>query len=246
MPVFVLAFFLASVLAPTACRHESIDDNNGDPIDTIPHDTVPLDTVKPTGVPCDPDTVYFQNSILPLLVSNCAKSDCHDAASHQEGIYADSYQHILNTIEGVTSTNWNNNDLVRLATTTNQSKRMPPPPAAALTTDQINLIKTWVQQGAKNNGCNENYTGCDTASVSFSAFIKPLMTAKCTGCHSASSPQGNISLVTYDQVRAQALNGKLYTSISKTTGFMPKGGVRLDDCTIGKIKAWVDAGAKNN
>ena len=33
-----------------------------------------------------PDTsLCFERDILPIFISNCAKSGCHDASSHQEG-----------------------------------------------------------------------------------------------------------------------------------------------------------------
>ena len=48
---------------------------------------------------CDPDTVYFRNSILPLVVSSCATTGCHDQASHKDGIILTDYSSILNTGE---------------------------------------------------------------------------------------------------------------------------------------------------
>ena len=40
----------------------------------------------PVVVTCSPDTVYFSQTILPLITSNCAMSGCHDAISHKEGV----------------------------------------------------------------------------------------------------------------------------------------------------------------
>ena len=55
----------------------------------------------PTGVPCDPDSVYFDNQVLPILVSNCAKPGCHDAASHQDGVVLSSYASLMSTVDDV-------------------------------------------------------------------------------------------------------------------------------------------------
>ena len=48
--------------------------------------TQPQDTTHP----CDPDTVYFEMDVLPILLSSCGKSGCHDATA-QDGVRLDSY-----------------------------------------------------------------------------------------------------------------------------------------------------------
>src|ERR1043165_3349153 len=42
-------------------------------------------------------SLCFERDILPIFLSNCAKSGCHDAASHEEGYILDSYNNIMNT-----------------------------------------------------------------------------------------------------------------------------------------------------
>lgn len=200
-----------------------------------------------TGVPCDPDSVYFANQVLPILVSNCAKSGCHDAASHEEGIILTSYQSLISTVEKVKLNNQNENELLKVILDNDPDDRMPPAPEAPLTADQINLLKKWVAQGAQNNACNANYGGCDITSVGYAAVIQPLMQNQCLGCHGGNATSGGgIKLGTYADVRTQALNGNLYNSISRSTNWMPKGGAKLDACAISQVKAWVDAGAPNN
>ena len=46
---------------------------------------------------CDPDTVYFSNDILPLVVSSCATTGCHSKDSHREGVILTDYSSILRT-----------------------------------------------------------------------------------------------------------------------------------------------------
>ena len=53
-----------------------------------------LNPSTPSNVTCSPDTVYFQQTILPLITSNCAMSGCHDAISHKEGVILTDYAHI--------------------------------------------------------------------------------------------------------------------------------------------------------
>ena len=91
--------------------------------------------------------------------------------------------------------------------------------------------------------------GCETTGVTYLGTVAPLLQSNgCIGCHSGSAPSGNISLQSYSNVRANALNGKLYGAINHAAGFspMPKGGNKMSTCNISKIKAWVDAGALNN
>lgn len=239
----ILAVFVLS-LHTTSCKHDPF--NNGtDPTDTIPG---PVDTTTPppVGIPCDPDSVYFQNQILPILVSNCTQSGCHNEQDHKEGIILTSYATMVQTVENATVNDPDENELLKVILETDPDDRMPEPPNDPLTADQIALISQWLAQGGKNNGCDENYGGCDTTDVSYNAYIQPLMQSRCTGCHGGSTPQGGIDLTTYANVKTQALNGKLYTSVSRNTNWMPKGGAKLEACIQLKIKSWVDAGAPQN
>ncbi len=101
-------------------------------------------------------------------------------------------------------------------------------------------------------GCyydNEEYLygTCDTSNVTFSKDIKPIIDANCINCHSA----GAIDLTNYNGVKAKVLDSTLYKSISysysgaNSSKNMPSSG-KLDDCSISKVKAWIDGGALNN
>jgi len=87
----------------------------------------------------------------------------------------------------------------------------------------------------------------DTVNISFSAKVQPILQANCFSCHANGSSAGNVSLQTYDQVKAIAGSGHLLGSISHSAGFapMPIGG-KLDDCSIQAIKTWIEEGIKNN
>lgn len=91
---------------------------------------------------------------------------------------------------------------------------------------------------------------CDTITVTYSATIAPILTTNCNGCHntaSASASGGGVILDTYSQASTYALSGKLFGVVSHTSGSpMPKGGAKIDDCSIAKIKKWAAAGAPNN
>lgn len=191
------------------------------------------------SVSCSADTVYFANTILPLLISNCAMSGCHDAASHKEGINLTTYNGVMKEVK---SGNAAKSSLYKSMIETGKD-RMPPAPAAAFTTTQLSLVGTWINQGARNNGCSS----CDSTSFKFSINIKPIIADKCQGCHNPNSLGGGIDLSTYNAIKASAASGKLYGSINWASGFskMPQTG-KLPTCEIIQIKKWIDAGSLNN
>src|SRR5262245_12786201 len=91
-------------------------------------------------------------------------------------------------------------------------------------------------------------TCTDTVNISFAASIEPLLRANCSSCHSNGSRLGNVSLETYDDVKALAVSGHLLGTISHAAGFvpMPLGADKLDDCSTNAVKIWIDEGTRNN
>ncbi len=202
-------------------------------------------TEPPTGgeQTCSADTVYFQNKILPLLISSCAKSNCHDAISHQEGIQLTSYQTIINTGD-IRAFDLNHGDIWELINETDPNRRMPPPPSDPLTSAEKDLIRRWILQGAKNNACND----CDSSIITYSAAVAPMINTNCKGCHNPSFQSGGLDLTTFNSVKSIALNGKLMGVINHAAGFsaMPKGAAKLSDCKIAQVRQWVEQGSQNN
>ncbi len=246
-------FVLFALIAYTSsCRREPVYigyedptpiDTTGNPIDTTgnPVDTTPVVVTHP----CSPDSVYFEQDILPILTSNCAMSGCHDVLSHEDGVILDNYTNTRNTGK-INLTNPSNSKLYRVL---NQSggDRMPPPPRSALPADQRALILKWIQQGAQNLSCD---SACDTTNVTFSTSVMPLITLKCKGCHSGTTPSGNVSLTNYTQVKATVTSGTLMGSILHQTGYsampQPVANGPLPDCDIRKLQIWIAAGALDN
>lgn len=92
---------------------------------------------------------------------------------------------------------------------------------------------------------------CDTSNVTYSQTIKPILTASCYTCHStgnAPSFGSGINLENYNELMIRVNNGKLVGAISHSPGYsaMPQAGTKLDDCTIEKIKTWINNGALND
>ena len=166
-----ISFFFLCLVLVVACKHMP-------PL-------IPTDPTNPPvgGGPCDPDTVYFQNDILPIFQTNCAKSACHNAASHIEGIILTDYNNIVSTGE-IVGGRPNSGKIYESIISSSSSDIMPPPPDAPLTADQIAKILKWINQGAKNNYCD---AGCDTVNVKYSTQVKSLLSSKCTGCHNTAS-----------------------------------------------------------
>ena len=225
---FLMCLFFLATIFWIACKH------------TLPE---PLDPGNPTngsGRQCNVDSVYFTNDILPLLGSNCAMSGCHDATSRQNGVVLTNYTNIMKEVDAGRASN---SKLYKILIEKDQD-RMPPLPKSALTADQLAKIRTWINQGAKNNYCDR----CDTTNSKFSTAISPILQSRCQGCHNPSNLSGGIDLSTYPGAASVGLNGKLYGTVNHTTGYspMPKSANKIPDCEIKQIKKWIDAGVPNN
>lgn len=224
-----LAIFLSIVLLVGAarCVHDPFLDPLAD---------------RETGVPgCAGDgTVCFESSVLPIFVSSCAITGCHDATTHEEGFVLDSYTNILR--KGIVPGDAGESKLYEVLFKTGEDQM---PPDAPLSKAQKDSIAAWINQGARNTiDCN---CYCDPDMYSYAAIIEPLVKTNCVGCHKPLSAGGGIDLSTYSLVKAQADNGKLVGSITHASGFvpMPQGG-KLSDCEITQLQKWVEGGAPNN
>lgn len=204
--------------------------------------TVPSVPSTPT-VNCSPDTVYFKQTILPLITSNCAMSGCHDAISKKDGVILTDYTNIIREVK---VSNPSSSDLYKCLNETGED-RMPPAPAAEFSLTQKALVLKWIQQGAKNNSCS-NTANCDTVNVTYSASVAPVLKTYCVGCHSAASPSAGIDLSTFAKVKVYATSGQLVGSITHASGYkpMPSSTSKLGTCEINQIKAWVTKGMLNN
>lgn len=191
-------------------------------------------------VPCDSNVVYFQQQVLPILISNCAVPGCHDQATDDnDWIQITDFTTLLNS--GIIQ----DGDLVEALNETDPDKVMPPPDQPGLTDQQIDLIELWIAQGAQNNSCS---SVCDTTNVTYSASIAPLVQQRCGGCHGGANPQGGLNLGTHAVLSTLALDGSLAASVTHDPqGIpMPPSGPMLPQCDIDKFLIWIQDGAPNN
>ena len=224
---YILAALIITLIVINACKHETPEAIIG----------------SPTPVPGGTNEVCFEAQILPIFQSNCAKSGCHDAATHQNGYVFDSYANIVK--KDVRPGNAANSKVYKVLFETGD-KKMPRPPNPDLTAEQKALIGKWINEGAKNTvNCG---TSCDSLQFKYGANISPLMSTYCLGCHSGSAPSGGINLSAYNGVRNVAISGRLVGAVSHAPGYsaMPKNAGKLSACQIAQIRKWVNAGAPNN
>ena len=234
MKMLIYAGLLLLVISPMvnlSCTHEPL--SKLDPAGGI------IELPGNTGRSCSPDSVYFANDIYPLMQSTCAMGGCHDNITREEGVDLTTYANIA---KHVIPGNALRSELYKEIIRTDKD-RMPPPPMAPWTTEQINKLKTWINQGAKNNSCD----ACDTTRFTYAAAIKPIIQTKCQGCHNPGFLGGNIDLSTYQGLKAIAINGKLYGSVTWSNGYSPMPrSMKLPACEIIQIKKWMDNGSLNN
>jgi hypothetical protein len=183
----------------------------------------------------------FTRDILPVIVSRCATTSCHDAVTHRSGYNYTTYSGILGS---VSLGNAGSSRLYRAITASSGESKMPPSNSPQLTVAEIDSIGKWIGYGALNENCGEV---CDTINpVTFSGTIWPAIQTSCVGCHSGSSPSGNILLASYNNVAVVASNGVLINSL-KGTGVpqMPVGS-SFSSCRIRQFEIWIKNGYLNN
>jgi len=89
---------------------------------------------------------------------------------------------------------------------------------------------------------------CETADMSYTNDILPIISTACYQCHDAANNFGGITLEGYDALKPFAEGGSLVGVIKHEAGFsaMPQGAPKLLDCEIEKVEAWIAQGILNN
>ena len=219
----IIVFFLSVILL--SCHHKA-----------------DLSIAPPKPLPpgpefkCSHDTIYFRNTVLPVILSGCAKTGCHDETSHKSNHILDNYAGIISLVKPFDPQN------SKLYTVLFSGSQERMPRGTPFTIDQKSIIYWWIAQGAYNNKCDS--AGCDSTIVTYTATIAPICAAWCTGCHGGSNPANGLSLESYDQVVACANSSRLMGALRHDNGFypMPKGGEMLSPCEINLFQKWINIG----
>jgi hypothetical protein len=237
MKRYVAILFLLLCVACNflACKHEVPQPAVNNP--TNPNDTTNNGTTVDTAL-------CFERDILPIFISNCAKSGCHDAATREEGYEFTSYATI--TAKKFKPGDLGDTELWEKINEEDDDDIMPPLPNAPLTAEQKMLIRDWILRGARNT--TNCATNCDSSKYKFAADIQPMINIYCKGCHNNITPSGGYSYDSYAGILLPVQNGRLLGAIKHQAGFvaMPRGGNKLSDCQIKKIENWIANGAPND
>ncbi len=219
----IIVFILVLVVTMASCKHD------------------PLVFEGPVPLPEGSAEISFQDEILPLLLSNCAMSGCHDALTREEGIQLTDYSNVLKIVK---ANNPGDSELYEVITESDQDKRMPPPPRNPLNQAQIEMVRNWINEGARNTFRPEG--NCDTVTVSYASTVRLVLDQYCVGCHNNSLSEGGLNLTIFSQI--QQKQTQIYQRISlsrQDPSYMPKGGL-LSDCKTNQLKAWIHQGAQQN
>ncbi|MBK8702317.1 MAG: hypothetical protein IPN33_01015 [Saprospiraceae bacterium] len=186
--------------------------------------------------------VCFERDVLPVFVSNCTQSGCHNSQDREEGYDFTTYESIVS--HGITPGDYKSS-IVYQSLVGVGADQMPESPYERLSDEQISAIALWIEQGADKTTCTST---CNTDNVTYNLSVKPILQNYCNGCHSGGSPSGNISYSTYNGVKTTVDNGTLVGSIDHAQGYvaMPQNTSKLSACNIAIIKKWVSDGAPNN
>lgn len=182
--------------------------------------------------------VCFQENVLPIFVTKCATSGCHDANEKEAGYDFSNYEGIM---RGVKAGHPLQSEVYNVIKGSNPSM----PVGEKLSSKEVTYIKIWIKMGAKNTS---NCSNCDTSAYTYNARIKPLITTWCVGCHSGASAGGGYDFTSYTGIAGSAANGSLVGSVNHVAGFsaMPKNAQKLTDCDVNAITKWVAVGFPEN
>ena len=184
--------------------------------------------------------VCFQENVLPIFVSNCTFSGCHNASDREAGYDLTNYDGIM---RGVSAKHPLFSEVYTTVKGNNPS--MPLNPYPKLSTRDVSIIKIWIEMGANNTS---NCKTCDTTNFTYKKRIDDIMQTFCKGCHNASTASGGVNLADYTGVVNSIAGNKLLGSVQHISGLspMPKNGNKLNDCDIIAIRNWIESGNPNN
>jgi hypothetical protein len=131
----VMAIGTVAVLALSACKDTNAP-GNGD---------------SPSNVVFPARDVSYAVQVQQLFNQACNYGGCHDDGAHQSALRLTQYGYAVNTIPGVVVPGQPDQSTLVFRIEGRVGERMPPPPTNSLNQNQINGIRTWIAEGAKNN-----------------------------------------------------------------------------------------------
>ena len=182
----------------------------------------------------------FQEDVLPIFVSNCTMSGCHNSKDKRGGYDLSNYEGIM---KGIKAKHPLSSEIYNTIKGKNPS--MPAKPYSKLSSSDVNMIKLWINMGARNTF---NCKSCDTTNFGYSGRVKGIMQRWCVGCHNSGNSGGGFNLSDYNGLIKAIPDNKLLGSIKHSAGFspMPQTGGLVSQCEITAIEKWIANGYRNN
>lgn len=182
--------------------------------------------------------VCFSSEVLPLFQSYCAQSGCHNSVSRKEGVITDSYANIM---KGISANKPNSSKYYTVIT----NGSMPPNGSAKLSTAQVEIIKKWINEGAKNTTCASAV--CDSTQITYNNGLSQLFATNCNGCHGVAPGAGNVVLSDYASAKATGINMKTnflsainFTATTASKNMPPSG--KMSSCQVAQVTKWINNG----
>lgn len=241
--------------------------------------SIALAAEKVSVLPAPGEAIDFKQHVMPIMEERCFS--CHNAPYDKNGrtihpkagLRLDTYEWIMkgnldNTV--VEAGNVVDSYLHEVVTLDEDDDMFMPPKGGPLSAEQIDVIKRWIEEGAKESaGGSAGVASTDmNKGVSFHDHIFPLFEERCLDCHSEPyvkngrtiHPKAGLRLDTYESIIKGNLDGTiiekgnadestLYAVItldSDDPEIMPPKGEPLTEDEISMIKQWITEGAKEN
>ena len=111
----------------------------------------PGDGDSPSNIVFPPRDVSYSVHVQPLFNQACNFGGCHDDGPHQSPLRLTTYGLAVITTPGVVVTGKPDESTLVFRIEGRVGVRMPPPPGNPLNQNQINGIRSWIADSAKNN-----------------------------------------------------------------------------------------------
>ena len=94
------------------------------------------------------------------------------------------------------------------------------------------------------SGCEKNVeedheiktVDCSAVETYYTENVAPILSSNCTGCHSGSTPKGDLSLDSYESVYPAIKSGNVRDRVNRNSSgdvlLMPQGGQKLSDANL--------------
>ena len=94
-----------------------------------------------------------------------------------------------------------------------------------------------------DESCEYDTVDCSTVESYYDEQIAPILSSNCTGCHSGSTPTGDLSLDSYESVYTAIKSGNVLDRVNRNegaSGFMPDGGTKLSDANLDILQTFFE------